>query len=91
MVVLDQAPVHPHAIGAAQVLQEGIVADGGDQRVLAADGNMIERQIAIGAPADFQAFAIDLQLLGDVPVLVVNNQLRHRAPATAIGAERYVV
>jgi len=64
-MLADAVAVDKRAISAMQVFQEGIVEDGDDDGVLAADGRMAEHDIVVAMPAQRHALLAQLHLLFD--------------------------
>ena len=55
-VLLDQLAVDVGAVRTTQIFQERVVKDGDDERVLSADGKVINLDIVVGFAADRYPF-----------------------------------
>ncbi len=62
-VLLDELAVDVGAVGAAQILKEGIVQNGDDERVLAAHGEVVDLDVVVGFAADGGTFLGQLVFL----------------------------
>ena len=51
-MLLDQLAVDVGAVGAVQILQEGVIQDVDDQGVMSADGGIVDAHIVVWQPAD---------------------------------------
>jgi hypothetical protein len=84
-MLLDQLAVDVGAVGAVQVLEEGIVEDVDDQRVMPADRRVVDADVVVGEAADRVPLLVHV-VFGQGVAIQAQNQSSH-APALKSGLE----
>ena len=96
VVVAQDMPLRKHAVdegsvGAAQVLEDAVVHDGDDRRMLAADREVVDVNVVVRLAADRRALLRQGNFL-EHDVVQTQYQFRHsrpRSPTSAIGKNDY--
>src|SRR5262249_50547666 len=75
-MLLDELAVHIGPVGAAEILQEGIIENRDDEGVLSADGKVVDLDVVIGLATNVYPFLPELEFPLNRPVHA-QNQLCH--------------
>ena len=82
---LDQLAIDVSTVGAVEILEERIVEDINDQRVVPADGRVVDTNVVVREPPDRVALLIHV-VFGEDRAIQTQNQPSH-VPLASGGAE----